>query len=446
MMQKFLSYKDALAYVYNHTNFERKQMPKYNLTTLDLSRIEKLMTLLGSPHKSFKVILIAGTKGKGSTAAMTESMLRQAGVRTGLYSSPHLHTFRERVRVNGDMISPQAVVARINEIRVHADTIAGLTAWEIMTALAFVSFSEEKVDVAVIEVGLGGRLDATNITDPVVSVITSISYDHTHLLGNTLTLIAGEKAGIIRQGGAVVSAPQFPEAMTAIEDICEDRGATLVVAGEREPWRVGRVSLTGQTIYWKQKKYRIPLLGAHQASNAINALTILDEFERKTGQTIGEDARQAGLAAVQWHGRMEILSRNPLVIADSAMNGDSARTLRESLEAYFPGRNVVLIFGASNDHDYTNMLKALLPICKKTIATQANHPRATPPSVLAAAAHTLGETIKTAPSVKTALLDAIASAEERDLICVTGSLFCAAEAREVWAEKNGDPLPDKDPV
>ncbi len=445
-MQKFLNYKDALRYIYNHTNFERKQMPKYNLTTLDLSRIETLMTLLGNPHTSFKVILIAGTKGKGSTAAMTESMLRKAGVRTGLYSSPHLHSFRERIRINGELISQQGVVARINKIRPFADTIAGLTAWEIMTALAFVSFSEEKIEVAVLEVGLGGRLDATNITDPVVSVITSISYDHTQLLGNTLTLIAGEKAGIIRHGGAVVSAMQFPEAMTTIEDICAARDASLVVAGEDNPWRVGRVSLAGQTIYWKQKKYQIPLLGKHQASNAIVALTILDEFERKTDFKIEEKARQDGLASVQWFGRMEILSREPLIIADSAMNGDSAKKLRESLESYFPGRNVVFIFGASNDHDYRNMLKALLPICKTTIATQANHPRATPPAVLVATAHTLGESIDSAPSVKAALLQAIDLADERDLICVTGSLFCAAEAREVWAEKHGDLLPETDPV
>ncbi len=445
-MTDFSTYKDALNYIYSHTNFERKQMPKYDMTTLDLSRIETLTAKLGNPQRDFPVILIAGTKGKGSTAAMAERILRAAGFKTGLYSSPHLHAFRERIRIAGKMVSETEVIERVNRLRPYADGILGLTAWEVMTALAFLTFSAEKIDVAVLEVGLGGRLDATNITEPTVSVITSISYDHTHLLGNTLTAIAYEKAGIIRRGGEVVSAPQFPEAMTTIETVCAKRGASLTVVGETAPWRIGRVSLGGQTFFWKDTRYFLPLLGEHQVINAVTALNAIEKFASKMAWDIPAAAKQQGIAAVEWAGRLEILSREPLLLVDSAMNGDSARKLRQTLASYFPGRRVIFVFGASRDHDYTAMLTELLPVSTRVIATQASHPRATRPEVLAATALTLGTTIETAPTVAESLALAEENLGERDLICVAGSLFCAAEARFVWMRQTGQPLPPTDPV
>lgn len=445
-MTQFSSYREALNYIYSHTNFERKLMPKYDMTTLDLSRIEGLESDLGNPHREFPVILIAGTKGKGSTAAMVERILRAAGYKTGLYSSPHLHSFRERIRVAGKMVTEAEIIQRVNQLRPHADTVLGLTAWEVMTALAFLTFAAEKVDVAVLEVGLGGRLDATNITEPVVSVITSISYDHTHLLGNTLSAIAFEKAGIIRQGGEVVCAPQFPEAMTTIETVCAERQASLIVAGEETPWRIGRVSLGGQSFFWRNSRYFLPLLGEHQVTNAITALMAVEKFAEKMGWEISDAAKQKGIAAVVWQGRLEILSRDPLLLVDSAMNGDSARKLRQTLTEYFPGRRVIFVFGASRDHDYRAMLTELLPISTRVIATQASHPRATRPDVLAATALTLGATIETTSSVDEALALAEENIGERDLICVAGSLFCAAEARFVWMEKTRQPLPPTDPV
>ncbi len=445
-MTQFTTYKKALNYIYSHTNFERKQMPKYDMTTLDLSRINTLLQRLDNPHQRYPVILIAGTKGKGSTAAMVERILRAAGYKTGLYSSPHLHSFRERIRVAGEMISPLQVVERVNTLRPHADSILGLTAWEVMTALAFVSFAAEKIDVAVLEVGLGGRLDATNITEPVVSVITSISYDHTHLLGNTLSAIATEKAGIIRQSGDVVCAPQFPEVMTTIETICRKNEAQLTVVGEDIPWRIGRVSLEGQLIFWNDTRYFLPLLGEYQVTNAVTALTTIEKFAAKMAWDIPLSAKQQGIAAVQWHGRLEILSRTPLLLVDSAMNGDSAKKLRQTLTDYFPGRQVTFIFGASRDHDYQAMLQELLPISQRIIATRANHPRATRPNVLATTALALGASIETTSSIAEALARAVEKIGERDMICVTGSLFCAAEARLAWAKKTGQPLPATDPV
>ncbi len=445
-MTEFFTYKEALNYIYSHTNFERKQMPKYDMTTLDLSRIEALTAKLGNPQQEFPVILIAGTKGKGSTAAMVERILRAAGYKTGLYSSPHLHSFRERIRIAGKMVSEAEIIERVNRLRPHADGVLGLTAWEVMTALAFLTFAAEKVDVAVLEVGLGGRLDATNITEPVVSVITSISYDHTHLLGNTLAAIAYEKAGIIRQGGEVVCAPLFPEAMTTIESVCAERHAALTVAGEENPWRSGRVSLGGQTFFWKNTRYFLPLLGEHQVTNAVTALMTVEKFAEKMNWQISDAVKQQGIAAVAWHGRLEILNRDPLLLVDSAMNGDSARKLRHTLADYFPGRNVIFVFGASRDHDYRAMLTELLPISARVIATQASHPRATRPDVLAATALALGATIETAPTVADALALAEENIGERDLICVAGSLFCAAEARFVWLQKTKQPLPATDPV
>lgn len=445
-MHPISTYKQALNYIYSHTNFERKQMPKYNMTTLDLTRVTTLLENLGNPHLQYPVLLIAGTKGKGSTAAMSESITRAAGYKTGLYTSPHLHSFRERIRMNGELISEADVVELVGRMRPHVDPIAGITAWEIMTTLAFLAFARAGVDLAVLEVGLGGRLDATNVSHPAVSVITSISYDHTHLLGNTIPQITREKAGIIKPDGLAVSAPQYPEAMSEIETVCRERGARLVVVGDETPWRVGRVSLDEQVVYRNGNAYAIPLLGKHQAANAITALTAVEALQMETGLHFSEKAKNEGLASVRWAGRLEILNRDPMLIVDSAMNGDSARKLRQTLSDYFPGRNLVLIFGSSGDHHYSAMLKELLPYADRVIATQANHPRAAAAEILAAVAQTMGRSIEIAPTVAQALNMALAKADERDLICVAGSLFCAAEARYAWAEKGNFPLPPTDPI
>ena len=202
-----MTYRDTLAYLYSYTNYERKGLPKYTMAHYDLNRIQSLLDRMGDPHHAFKSLLISGTKGKGSTAAFSESMLRAAGYNTGLYISPHLHTFRERIQIAGQMVSESDVVRLIEHLKPHLESVEGLTAFEVITAMAFHVFAEANIDVAVLEVGLGGRLDATNVSRPAVAVITSISYDHTQLLGETLSMIAREKAGIIRPGSLVVSAP-----------------------------------------------------------------------------------------------------------------------------------------------------------------------------------------------------------------------------------------------
>ena len=441
-----MNYRDTLAYIYSYTNYERKGLPKYTMTNYDLARIETLLARLGNPHHEFRSLLIAGTKGKGSTAAFSESMLRAAGYRTGLYVSPHLHTFRERIRIGGELISETEVVHLVRDLRSHLEAIPGLTAFEVITAIAFQAFAEANVEVAVLEVGLGGRLDATNVSNPVVAVITSISYDHTQLLGATLSLIAREKAGIIRPGALVISAPQVPEAMTMIEEVCEGRRAELVVVGEEEyRWQPGRATLHGQSLELLGEQYRIPLLGRHQLANAITAWAALDGLEDRAGLSVPLSARREGLHNAHWPGRLEILGRKPYVVVDSAHNGDSANKLRRAFQDFFPGHRVILVFGASADHPFDEALQELLPAADQIFVTRSRHPRAAAPEVLSQTVAELNYAASIVPDVPQALDAAVETAAPNDLVCITGSIFTVADAREAWSKRNDLPLPPLDP-
>lgn len=440
------TYRDALAYIYGHINFERRMMATYDSATLNLERTRQLLAELGNPHRKFPSLLIAGTKGKGSTAAITESILRAAGYKTGLYISPHLHSFRERIRVEDQMVSEAHIAELVKRLKPHFETYP-VTVFEMITTLAFVTFAEANVDVAVLEVGLGGRLDSTNVVDPAVAVLTSISYDHVQLLGDTLTLIAREKAGIIRPGATVVSAPQVPEAMSSIEEICQEREARLVVVGDRPDWQwqIGRVNFKGQAFYLNGHSYWLPLLGAHQVTNAVTAIATVAALSEQAGLSVSPGAVVEGVNTVKWPGRLEILGHDPYVVIDSAMNGDSAKNLNQAIQDYFPGRDIILIIGATADHEYTALLKNLLPIASKIILTQSYHPRAAKPQLLAQVAAGLGFETTIEPTVEGALHTALADAGSRDVICVTGSLFCVASAREIWLRQHNLPLPPIDP-
>jgi dihydrofolate synthase/folylpolyglutamate synthase len=373
-------------------------------------------------------------------------MVRAGGYRTALYISPHLHTFRERIRIGGEFISEADIVRLVETLKPHFEAIEGLTAFEVITSLAFYAYAEANVELAVLEVGLGGRLDATNVSHPEVAVITSISYDHMQLLGDTLALIAREKAGIIRPGALVVSSPQVPEAMSMIEEVCEGRRAELVVVGEEEyRWQPGQASLRGQAFEVGGERYWIPLLGRHQLANATTALAALDALERRAGLAVPLEARREGLRNTRWPGRLEILGQHPYVIVDSAHNGDSANKLQAALQELFPGRRIVLIFGASGDHPYDHALRELLPIADQAIMTRSKHPRAASPEVLAQTTATLGHTVRMEPDVASALEAALAIAGPEDVICVTGSIFTVAEARLDWFARTGQPLPPTDP-
>lgn len=445
-----LTYKDALDYIYSFTDYEKKSSYRYAPETFDLARVEKLLVSLNNPHQRFKSIHIAGTKGKGSVAAMSESILRAAGYRTGLYTSPHLHTFRERIQVNGRLIPQETVASLTEQLQPLVSQVEGLTTFEIITALGFLYFVERRVEFAVLEVGMGGRLDATNVVNSLVDIITSLSYDHTHILGETLPLIAREKAGIIKSKALVVSAPQVPEAMAVIEEVCREKDAELTVIGRDWTWEVGEADLEGQWFRVTTNELRvtsyelwIPLLGRHQLINATVVVAAIEKL-RQRGINISEASVREGLRQVRWPGRLEILGRRPLVVADCAHNADSAGKLKAALEELFTYRHLILIFGASTDKDIEGMMRELFPLAHQVIVTQARHARATDSCVLQQKALTLRWEVMVSDSVDGALSLALETAGPQDLICVTGSIFVVAEAREAWSKKQGSEMPERD--
>jgi dihydrofolate synthase/folylpolyglutamate synthase len=445
-----LSYRDALTYVYSFTDYEKRGFAVYAPEFYDLDRVRRLLVLLGKPQRSFQAIHIAGTKGKGSTAAMVESVLRTAGYRTGLYTSPHLHTFRERIQTCGDLI-PEADVARlVEEMKPLVAQVADVTTFEIMTVLAFVWFAEQGVEWAVVEVGLGGRLDATNVLTPAVAVITSISYDHTAILGESLAQIAAEKAGIVKPGVPVVSAPQPAEAQFVIEERCSQLGAPLTVVGRDWRWELTAADLEGQNFALVKgqrvmEDLWIPLLGEHQVVNAATAVAALSLLGR-SGIDLPQAVIRDGLRAVHWPGRLEILGQAPLVVVDSAHNGDSAQKLVAALRDYCGRRRLVVVLGASADHATPELMAALLSGADRAIATRTRHPRAADPSWLQAQAAELGFCLEARETVAQALTAAMDDAGPEELVCCTGSVFVAAEAREAWFARQGLALPPSDPA
>jgi len=445
-----LTYQDALDYIYSFTDYEKKSSYLYGPEVFDLARVEKLLALLDSPHQRFKSIHIAGTKGKGSVAAMSESILRAASYRTGLYTSPHLHTFRERIRVNGQLIPREMVASLIERLQPSVSQVEGLTTFEIITALGFLYFVEQEVELAVLEVGMGGRLDATNVVNPLVAIITSLSYDHTHILGDTLAQIAREKAGIIKDKALVVSAPQAPEAMAVIEEVCREKEAELTMVGRDWTWEAGEINLEGQ---WfrvtghesrvTNREFWIPLLGRHQLINATVVVAAMEKL-RQQGINIPEASVREGLRQVRWPGRLEILGRRPFVVVDCAHNADSAEKLKAALEELFTYRHLFLIFGASADKDIEGMMRELFPLAHQVILTQARHPRAADAHVLQEKALVLEREAVVNNSVAGALSLALETAGPQDLICATGSIFVVAEVQEAWAERQGWEMLERD--
>jgi dihydrofolate synthase/folylpolyglutamate synthase len=447
-----MNYPETITYLHSLTDYETKRIERYTPETLDLSRVERLLAAVGNPHTRFPAVHLAGTKGKGSTAAMCESSLRAAGYHTGFYSSPHLHTFRERIQVGGHKITREEIIALVDEVRPAIEGIPGVTTFEAITTLGFLYFARSEVDIAIVEVGLGGRLDATNVMMPEVSVITSLSLDHTYLLGDTLAEIAWEKAGIIKPRIPVVSAPQPAEGIKVIEAVCQERGAPLTEVGRDWDYEAGPADFDGQAFTARHisnegaeldGEYWIPLLGRHQLENSTSAIAALDILRRQ-GFHIPNEAVREGLRDVYWPGRMEILSREPLVVVDCAHNPYSAQVLRKALEEWFPGQRWVLTFGASADKDIAGMLKALLPISEYVIVTRSDHPRAAAPIELADIVVSVGGGAEVTVNMRKALRRGLTMMDPGNGLLVTGSVFLVADAREEWAHHTGAPLPDND--
>jgi dihydrofolate synthase/folylpolyglutamate synthase len=447
------AYQQALDYLYSFVDYSMTRNLRYSPEKFNLGRMEALMERLGHPERKYPVLHVAGTKGKGSVAAMCASALQTAGYTTGFYTSPHLHEYTERIQVNGEQISKAEMVELIDEMRPHIAAVAEVTTFEITTALAFLYFARRNAGAAVIEVGLGGRLDATNVVTPLVSVITSLSMDHMNVLGDTLAKIAGEKAGIIKQGRPVVLSPQKDEARLVVERVAQERGARVVEVGREVYFAPYAHSLDGQSLLvwkadeqplvdafiegggrnseWEPVRLNIPLLGYHQVENAATAYTAL-QVVRQEGLTLSEDAIRVGLVRVNWPGRFEILRRTPPVIVDSAHNGDSALKLRLAIEDYLPGKPVILLFGASEDKDIHGMFAELMPRVRRVIATQSIHPRAMEAQKLVELAHQFGVPAQAVLPLEKALETALEWAGTEAVVLATGSLFVAAAVREAW--------------
>ncbi len=432
-----MDYQEALDYILSFADFERSHR---STLVFDLGRIEKLLVGLGNPQKVAKSVNVVGTKGKGSTAAMIASILLHSGYRVGLYTSPHLRSFTERIQIDGRPIA-EDVFARLTEaIRPEVDALSRAagepTTFEVLTALAFACFRETGMQYQVLEAGLGGRLDATNVVRPDVCVITSISYDHTDVLGDTLARIAAEKAGIIKPGGNVVCSPQFPEAMAVIEEVCRRQSARLIKVGSNVTWRRKAFSPEGQSFELRGLKGRydleIPLLGEYQIENAAAAVVAV-EVLAQLGADISPSGIAAGLAQVHWPGRLQILRREPWVVADGAHNVYSVKKLVEALRQYFAFERAFIIFGCSSDKDIRGMVAELAALPGEVIVARSRHPRATAQPVLIDEFSRCGIKAQAAETVASALELALAGATPKDLICATGSMFVTAEAIEYMA-------------
>ncbi len=440
----FASYEQALAFWYSRINYEQRTPQP---SDLKLDRMRALLSLLGNPHERLRILHVAGSKGKGSTSAMLAAILRQAGYRTGLFTSPHLCQVEERIQVDGQLITPAELTALLDEVRAaiegdspQSQAILDPTFFEVTTALGFLHFVRRRVELAILEVGLGGRFDSTNVCQPLVAIITSISFDHTRQLGNRLASIAMEKAGIVKPGRPVVSGATGLEARAVIEQICRERHASLrqLDVDFRYRYEPGQITATSTRrpcvqIFTDRRAWpqmELGLLGEHQAANAAVAVACVEQL-RAAGWYISDEAVAAGLANVSWPARLEVVGRRPLVVLDCAHNVASAQALVETLQASFPPVRRLLVFAASNDKDVPGMFQILAPHFAHVFMTRyGNSPRSVPPEEMAAILrHTSDLPFTLCATPANAWQAARSLALPQDLICITGSVFLAGELR-----------------
>jgi dihydrofolate synthase / folylpolyglutamate synthase len=437
-----MTYEEAIQFWFGRVNFEQRSP---QVGDFKLERMRQLLSLLGNPHHRLRIVHIAGSKGKGSTSAMLGSILQQQGYRVGLFTSPHLIAVEERIQVNQQPIANDELASLLAEIRAAASAsfLQELTFFEIGTALGFLYFVRRRVDFAIVEVGLGGRFDSTNVCDPRLSIITSISFDHTQLLGNTLGKIAFEKAGIIKPGRPTISGVRNLEARQVIETICRQRGSPLLqidvdfqyqhvpalIDATHERWP--SVQVTTRRHAWPA--LTLGLIGEHQARNAALALSAVVALNEQ-GVPVGERAIADGLARVVWPARLEIMSRRPLVLLDCAHNVASARALVQALDESFPiaaRARRILIFGGNRDKDLAGMLELLALRFERIFLTSfRSNARCQPPDQLLTQLPVGSLAIATlCADCNEAWRLARAEAGPADLICVAGSVFLAGELR-----------------
>ena len=427
-------------------DYEKLSDYKYDTSNFNLNNMEAMLSAVGDPHKKGEYVHIGGTKGKGSTAIMIASVLKESGLKTGLFTSPHLEYLGERMQINGRTISQKALIRLINEFRPYIererlkDISLSPTFFEIVTAIALIYFERKKTDISVLEVGMGGRLDSTNVVSPRVSVITTIEYDHTDKLGNTLEKIAYEKAGIIKKGVSVISSMQEKEVLAVISRTCKQKKARLFLVEKdiainnvNKHKRNGIYGTVCDIRTWRHKYNNIflPVVGRHQVENCAAAIGALEVLSENNIIKTDKDMVQGALAKMKCPARIEVISRRPLIILDTAHTVSSMQLLKKSIKENFSFNKLILVIGLSSDKDIEGILSEITDVADKLIFTRTGNPREAEPKELAEVA---GKYYRKGPRViekiDEALQEARRIANKDDLVCITGSFYLAARVKE----------------
>lgn len=419
-----------------------------NLTTFGmnfgLGRIQELLKRLGNPERALRVVHVGGTNGKGSTTVMIARILQEAGYKVGVFTSPHMHDYRERMVINGQMIPKDKVISVITRVRPHlkamiTEGFEHPTEFEVSTALALLYFAEESVDYAIIEVGLGGAIDSTNVVTPLVSVITNVGMDHMDYLGSDVVSIAKVKAGIIKPNSVVVTASENPDVLEVLREQAKAMGVPLWLVGEDVHWESESSGELEQEfdlvgLHSTYLKLRLPLVGLHQLRNAATAVTVCEVLQHEYGVKIPREAIYTGLGAVEWFGRLELLSLNPKILLDGAHNVDGAKALSQALPLYERDR-LILCLGMLADKERETVVTMLVPLADEIIITRPDSPRAGDWRALGTLAEQYGRPVTCVENPKDAVLFALQRLGENDMLCVTGSIYMLAEARQALIDQ-----------
>ena len=424
-------YKQSLDYLYG--------LEKFGMI-FGLTQVERILEAIGNPHREVQAIHIGGTNGKGSTAAMMASILQKEGYRVGLYTSPHLIRFTERIKVNGKEIEKEEVAALTGWMRERIEA-SGITPpftfFDFTTAMALLYFKQRMVDLAVLEVGLGGRLDSTNVVDPLISIITNIAKDHEEQLGKSILKIAGEKAGIIKKGRPLITAATQPQVLRLFSKVCREKGAPYFRVGKEFQYvQSGEGKFNYEGLHRKLWSIYLNLLGFHQIINATTALGATEVLE-DLGYTVSNDAMIEGLKEVEWPGRLEMVCFSPRVVLDGAHNPAGALVLKESLKKEFQYHHLILLIGMMKDKDIESVLHLLAPRANHLILTRPHIDRAAPPTSLKKALGQKGKRAEIIEDLKEAIDKGLAMTKEEDLLCITGSLYTVGEARAYFHPREG---------
>jgi len=422
-------YQQSLDYLY--------RLEKFGMI-FGLTKVEGILEAIGNPHREIEAIHVGGTNGKGSTAAMMASILQKEGYRTGLYTSPHLIRFTERIKINGKEMEQEEVAELVGWMKERIDE-AGVTPpftfFDFTTAMAFLYFKQKMVDLAVLEVGLGGRLDSTNVIDPILSVITNIAKDHEEQLGRSLLKIAGEKAGIIKKGRPLITAATQPQVLRLFSKICREKGSACYRVGRDFLYvQNGEQNFDYQGLHRKLWNISLNLGGPHQivnATTALGAMEVLDDL----GYSVSNDAMIEALKEVEWPGRLEIVCSSPRVVLDGAHNPAGVLALKESMEKEFQYRHLNLILGVMKDKDIKSILHLLAPLAHHLILTRPHTDRAAPPAHLLKALGKDGKKAEIVEGLENAIEQGLSLTRDDDLLCVTGSLYTVGEARAYFRPK-----------